>query len=355
MTKRLIGTSDDEKKDAFSSLCIDLVDKIILLLNDDKHKHSEVVEVLRLVNRLFFQRVVALVWEYIWNWNYRRGIHYVKSWPYIKKLTVYAGVTQPDTGFEKLNHLTYLGIFYSAEPRNYLFKVPLVSLKKLTIYGYAIRNEEFLCLTGLVSLIFINTNTEEYKPIRNIGLLTDLRKLSLCDNNAVHDDDLMLLTNLTTLELDHNEYITNKSVSNLTNLTRLSLAYNNNITFDALKNLRELTVLDLSYSSHIKSEELGQMTNLRRLKLYANSMIESKDLVKLTQLTALDVSYNKLITSEAVGALKNLVELDICGNSNVRREEITSLPVLEKLYVDGVSNLMALNFTTKKNFTVYLT
>lgn len=349
MTKRLLCTLNDP----FPLLTIDSFNEIMLLLTNG-HEYSKVAEVLRLINRLFYQRVVALISKC--DWHHGMNNCHIISWPYLKRLTVYSDESLSGDILEKLKSLVSLKIYASENgymKNNSVFNGPLFSLKTLEIYSGSIRNEDFVYLTSLESLLLQGTQGE-CKPMGNIGLLTNLTTLGIYRSQIIGDEDLMLLTNLTRLDLVLDDRITNRSVSMLTNLVHISLEETENITFDALKNFKSLTSLSLEYNWQISSVELGQMTHLQRLNLGGNDIIESKDLVKLHQLTALDVSYNEIITAEAVGSLKNLVELNISRNRNIREETLLSLPLLKKLYVNDIFQIAALGFATKTKFDIYL-
>jgi Leucine-rich repeat (LRR) protein len=137
-------------------------------------------------------------------------------------------------------------------------------------------------------------NYERESLPKEIGQLTNLTSLDLCDNNlTILPKEIGQLTNLTSLNLWHNELtILPKDIGQLTNLTSLYL------------NSNKLTSLP---------KEIVQLTNLTSLDLWQNRLTSlPKEIVQLTNLTSLNLESNKLtILSKEIGQLTNLTFLGL--------------------------------------------
>ena len=157
------------------------------------------------------------------------------------------------TNLPQLTQITDLSV------RNCSFKTweiqlpSLVNLKRLQYYrsdwnsGSEIEDDDLMTLTNLTTLSI------PYAPGYKLGkgflpILTNLTALDISDTMSFYGKGLVKLSNLTALSLLGCGYITNENISGLTNLKILSLAYTSNksqITDPALLNMTQLTQLNL--------------------------------------------------------------------------------------------------------------
>ena len=156
---------------------------------------------------------------------------------------------------------------------------------------------------GRVTALVLESNELSGEIPAELGDLTNLEKLDLCDNglSGTIPAELGDLTNLQGLELYDNE-LSGEIPAELGKLTNLEILY--------------------FYANGLSGTipaELGDLTNLRHLYLYANKLSGEipAELGKLTNLEILTFSHNTLsgeIPAE-LGKLTNLQELYLWGNT----------------------------------------
>ena len=156
---------------------------------------------------------------------------------------------------------------------------------------------------GRVTALVLESNELSGEIPAELGHLTNLENLDLCDNglSGTIPAELGDLTNLQGLELYDNE-LSGEIPAELGNLTRLEILY-----------------LYANGLSGTIPAELGDLTNLRHLFLYANELSGEipAELGNLTRLDILTLSQNTLrgtIPAE-LGNLTNLQELYLWGNT----------------------------------------
>ncbi len=327
-----------------SSLCIDVLDYIILLVNNGNAYNHTTSRDLRLINWLFYTRIVRLIHLYddMYCSSDLKNMYCssdLTSWPFLKKLCIYdTYITDPI--FDALAHLTDLTIYNFEESikskRNSV--ADFSSLKCLDIMNWCgLENEHFKNLIGLtrLSLSYISKNEI---VIDKLSLLVNLKRLELVDCSSVGDRELASLTQLEELNLD-SDYgeITDVSICLLTNLTNLSLVHTPCVTGKSLAYMTNLTQLNLQ-SNNIETKDLYLLTKLRSLDLSYNECIESKALYLLTNLTHLNLACDHLIDDTAIIRLTNLTELDLCCKHDIHKESILSLPLLKTLSIDWIGH-----------------
>ncbi len=337
--------------DSFASLCVDVLDVIILLVNEGNAYNHTTSRSLRQINWLFHTRIVRLIHEY------EKSVIFtdLRSWLFLKKLFV-NNVHITDTLFDALPYLNTLTICNrngkKLESKRNSMAV-FSSLKCLSVGKHcSLKNEYFGGLTGLTRLTLLRISRKEI-VIDQLSLLVNLKNLRLSNCSCVDDRALVCLTQLENLNLNHNDTITDASVCLLTNLTSLSLAENNSITGKSLVCMTNLTKLNLHECTSIESEVLYSLTKLQSLDLSYNPRIESKAVQKLTNLIHLNLAHNYLIDDTAVRCLTNLTELALCSAYGAKKETLLSLPLLKTLFVDCVDYFIhELNDESTKRFEI---
>ncbi|KAM4531271.1 volume-regulated anion channel subunit LRRC8D [Odontesthes bonariensis] len=213
-------------------------------------------------------------------------------------------------------------------------------LRVLVIRGMLQRIPGELCEVAgsLVRLEICNEGTR-LLVLTGLKRMVDLTELHLQDCQLERlPSALLALTNLRTLDLQHNNLRTLEELLSLAHLRRLSclkLAYNRVLVLPASVGvLRGLELLDLS-NNQLKSlpPALFTLRRLRRLLLAGNLLKELPSEVKALQLiTELDLSGNRLesLPSDLFGSCLELRILNVAHNS------LGSLPI-------GIAALSQLN------------
>lgn len=187
----------------------------------------------------------------------------------------------------------------------------------------------------LIMLPNITTLDLRYKDqITNIKNLFNLTALNLSNNFVISDNGIKDLVKLNYLAIcDSN--ITDNGIKNLTGLLGLHLGYNKYVTDNGIKNLINLTNLDLLENENISDQGIKNLTNLQRLNLYRNRMITNAGISELTNLTVLNLTLNYNITDEGIYNLTKLKSLTIgeriTGNNFTRFTNLAiSVPLVFK-------------------------
>ena len=150
--------------------------------------------------------------------------------------------------------------------------------------------------------------------LTGLEFATNLRVLSLRDNNISDVSPLRNLTNLTDLNVGDNDISDVSPLRNLTNLTWLSL-YDNNISdVSPLRNLTNLTWLSLSVNNISDVSPLRNLTNLTQLYLWSNNIPDVSPLRNLTKLTVLVIRDNAIADFSPIARL--IPNLDRYENAN---------------------------------------
>ena len=145
----------------------------------------------------------------------------------------------------------------------------------------------------------------------------------------ITDKSLKYLTSLT--QLDTNEYVTDNSVILLTNLTCLNLQNCENITDKSIKELTYLKYLNIAQNGHIDvtDESISRLTNLVYLNIghnYSYDNITDKSIRKLNKLKYLIATRNEMnITDSSVKNLTELIYLDLRENEMISIDHLKNL------------------------------
>lgn len=134
----------------------------------------------------------------------------------------------------------------------------------------------FTKLTHITSLDLSNSVLDDYANDRN--RITDV-------------EDLKVLTNLVSLNLNGNDISSLDDLKNLNNLNTLKLSDTEISDLDDLKNLSNITYLDISNNSSIDSDDLSDLKNLTNLKYLNASNDKIDDVSSLSGLTHLTTLY----------------------------------------------------------------
>lgn len=223
----------------------------------------------------------------------------------------------------ELTNLYSLHIPYDTKlTENHHLISSFTSLKHLIIGEFNILNDDVKLLTNLKTL-----NLEYNKTITQEGLcnLTRLRKLNLESNQ--HIIDLQKMSNLQWLNIRWSPIIRDNGIQTLTNLTHLDLFKNNNITDNGIRALTNLKTLNLSTNKSITDIGIQNLTNITNLDLFDNKNISNKGIQHLMQLSALDIGHNYLITN--ISHFTNLRNLDLCCNHSIGPEQLKQLKLIK--------------------------
>jgi internalin A len=188
-----------------------------------------------------------------------------------------------------------------------------------------------------------NTVLERYGPrdsvkIKGADYSTSLTSLDLNNQNLTNADiiPLRFMTNLKTLNINHNPITDLSPLKELENLTSLNLRYNPISDLYPLKELNKLTSLNLSCTQIYKPQSLdaiGALTSLRELDISDNGITNISALSGLKNLTNLNLSDNDIEILEPLSGLTNLTELKLYNNhpyNNLEHlENLTNLTLLD--------------------------
>jgi Leucine-rich repeat (LRR) protein len=166
----------------------------------------------------------------------------------------------------------------------------------------------------------------------SLNNLTNLKFLSLSDNQLTELPDLSNLTSLEVLTVSGNQLTRLPDLSNLTSLTSLELNYNQLCKLPDLSNLTNLRVLFISNNQLSKLPDLYNLSSLKELSVPHNQLTKLPKLSNLTSLTFLDVSNNNLCKLPDLSALRALVIVDIINNKFTKIPDLSYLPHLKYKY-----------------------
>lgn len=327
--------TNDETYNYFPTLCMDVMNYILEMVNEGTAYNRHTSRQLRLVDRLFYRCVVRMVDEFD-EWG--KVTTDLTSWSCLKRLHL-KQIDITDPIFDSLTCLSELRLYnfcFDNDEDNNTRKrdtiAPFKTLKKLAISEPCnLRNEHFQQLVGL-TFLSVDAAWRENEVMDQMTLLTNLETLVLCNGANVYDAQLIRLTQLTSLTLFENQDITQDSLICLTNLTRLNLSYCISVAHDT---------------------PLFKLTKLRKLNLNGNEMIQSAIVKQMTQLTSLKLACNYLIDDATLACLTNLTKLNLCCNYNMTQQTIRSLPLLKKLCIDWIGHpLLTLRDEPNKRFVI---
>lgn len=134
----------------------------------------------------------------------------------------------------------------------------------------------------------------------------------ICKNSVIRGDDLIILTNLSSLTIDMGPFVVD-SLPLLTNLSTLHLTDGTYVEDRHLSTLKFLKTLSFSLCINISGECFSLLTNLRVLSLYcSSSKLDYRNISYLANLKILTAcGYCDTLSDETIGQLTNLRELSL--------------------------------------------
>jgi len=256
---------------------------------------------------------------------------------------------------DQLRNLTQLNLSGNERIADYSRLIRLHKLKKLRLGGAAVRNILFMD-----RLEYLDTLELESTDIHNISVLKGLNglgSLSLKNNKKISDfTPLMLLYNLTELDL-RNNYIRDCSFLNeLGDLRKLDISDNSIIDMSPIIALGNLKELNLSLNKGLKDiTPLMYLTGLTNLDISNTAVRKADSFGCLTELTYLNIGVTNIENSAPMESLTQLTYLDMQKTFNVTEFSflknmplLTHLNVSETYFSDtsllaGLSGLTSLN------------
>ena len=193
-----------------------------------------------------------------------------------------------------------------------------------------------------------------YITIQGMQFSTQLTELNMT-RWFLEDYDikpLRYMTNLTSLDLNHNPISDLSPLAGLTNLTELRLLDNTATDLSPLANLTNLTSLDISLR-HFYDTDITPLIGLTgltsfHLSLGGNQIEDISRLAYLPRLTRLDLWHNNISDLTPLAGLTNLRHLDLSGDNQISDitplANLTNISTLFMHYSPGVD--MALLYNT---------
>ncbi len=201
--------------------------------------------------------------------------------------------------------------------------------------------EKIKNLGNLTDLKKIYLNYNKIKSFKGLEKLKELKSLHLQGNMITKIDDLFKLKKLEFLYLNNNEILKIKGINALSNLKSLLIFDNQISVIENLENLSNLEVLNLRNNRISEIKGLKSLSNLKRLDLSNNHISEIKGLEKLTKLEFLDLSHNEIENIKGLENLRRLKFLDLRNNKIKNVKGLEKIKKLLHLYIgfNQISNI----------------
>lgn len=213
---------------------------------------------------------------------------------------------------------------------NINYKESKLNLKNNKLIGILIGS--FIVITIILPLTvgksIMNkfTTSNSITPINSIVTHSNNSTITFSDKNlelAVRDKlkkrtgDILKsdVDKITYLEVEQRNISNLSGIEHLTNLESLDLNHNPISNIDALSGLNNLTRLDMVDNKVSNINALSKLTNLTSLNLNSNQISNVDALSKLTNLTYLDLYQNRISNINALSNLTNLTYLNLRGNN----------------------------------------
>ena len=218
-------------------------------------------------------------------------------------------------------HITIGSNTFNVNGENYILDVPAQLIGARTMLP--IRN--VLEAVGLnvdwdaeawTVIISCDAARPAYITIRDRRFSTALIELNLLFSDLTDEDivPLRYMTNLRSLNLDHNQIDDITPLTGLINLEVLSLSFNQIGNLTPLAELTDLTFLRLRYNRISNVSPLTDLTNLTQLELDGNQISDITPLTELTELRVLLLSNNLISDITPLTELTNLLDLMLSDN-----------------------------------------
>ncbi|MBL4635830.1 MAG: leucine-rich repeat domain-containing protein, partial [Kofleriaceae bacterium] len=157
---------------------------------------------------------------------------------------------------------------------------------------------------------------KEMNCLKSVGLLTELRTLSLAGNNLGDASFLSGLVNLEVLDMGGNDITDVTMLGALTKLQTLNLARSTlgHASLSVLATMTGLRKLSLRLTDSVSNiDPLASLGELEDLTIRGHGITSLASLSNCRKLVDLDVSSNGLIDIEVLGELKTLTDINL-GN-----------------------------------------
>ena len=221
------------------------------------------------------------------------------------------------------------------------------NLKVLSLNNNNVTNLDKL--SNLTKLETLNIRNNNLTNLAVIYKLTNLKQLDASDNYITNIDAVSSLTNLNDLILSNNNIENNLApISKLTNLTSLSLSNNNITDVSSLANLK-LEKLYLSYNKILDISNI-HMNTLEVLNVNNNTIqlnIEGRQL---------DIPLIVAKATDAQGGIKNIETINCAIENNsiviFEGEKYASIKILNGIYKDSIININTIGDNTPPKLTV---
>lgn len=204
-------------------------------------------------------------------------------------------------------------------------------LKSLTISHAADDQLENLSYLTKLESLTITDSTPTEAELSVIGILPNLRRLSLVSCNLSTISPLSKAVNLEYLDLTDNAIRNLSPLTGMTQLQELYLCTNALTNVSALNGLTTLKVLDISYNSLTDIDPIASLTGLNKLYINNNSLGSIAPLRNMVALRIFNASNNAITDIDELAGCTQITELNLSNNLIEDISYLSNLSLLEKL------------------------
>ncbi|HEY5563667.1 MAG TPA: leucine-rich repeat domain-containing protein [Clostridiaceae bacterium] len=222
-----------------------------------------------------------------------------------------------------------------------IYNSDLYGIKELNITGNGL-NVAFTWWRNDGRLEYKLKETDEYisehggiSSLEDIGLFTNLTKLTIQDNQISDLTPLKGLDSITYLNFDGNNIKDISCLAEMKNLQNLSLGGNAIKDFTPLKALDEVKFIELNYSAITSLDFLKDNINLQVLQLNSNGISSIQPMSSMKKLTTLWINQNKLIDIDSLKDLNYLQNVDLSNNLIEDISALSTLSSIKNLWLSG--------------------
>lgn len=209
----------------------------------------------------------------------------------------------------------------------------------------------------LNQLIAVNCNNLDFSSLTPLLSSSTLKEISLGGDKFNGFENVVLSSNLTSLDLQGDILSNFKLANSLTNLQELNLNFNS-ITcqlelLNAISKITSLKNVNLSNCNitHLPAQ-ISQLKNIETLNLSNNKLLSITELCALKQLKTLDVSLCELSKSQIEKLKKELPNTDIIYNDSSAKLPLTNANVKTENFVISPSENQTI--TTSNGSTIII-
>ena len=189
-----------------------------------------------------------------------------------------------------------------------------------------------IALVGLlvISIVGCNRDAGDGIDIPDAALRAAIADdLGIQDDTSITADDMLKLTEFRFFTL-HGPIIANLTgLEYATNLKELSISDNDIVDVSPLKGLTNLEVLELDVNGIVDVSLLEGLTKLQWLSLYGNGIVDVSPLKGLTNLETLFLGANRIVDVSPLKGLTNLEVLSLRGNPLSQDSIEIHIPAIE--------------------------